>query len=83
MEQEVSGRFGTMQELRDRALALASFETWDRGHAFSPEPSEAIAAVSSLYRMLSEEARRREDDPNFSGVQLMLGALGRLGRCCG
>ena len=83
MEQEVSERFGTMQELRDRAFALERFEAWDRGHAFSPKPSEAIAAVSFLYRMLSEEARRREDDPDFSGVQLMLGALGKLGRSFG
>ena len=79
MKQEDRGRFGTIRRLRERAAALGRFEAWDRKHSISLEPAEAIAAISSLYRLLPEEARRREDDPQFSGVQRMLDALSRLG----
>lgn len=79
MKQEDKGRFGTIHRLRERAVALGRFEAWDRKHSIYLEPADAIAAVSSLYRLLPEEARRREDDPHFSGVQRMLDALSRIG----
>lgn len=66
--------------LRERAAALARYEAWDREHAVHLEPAAAIAAVGSLYRLLPEEARRREDDPRFEGVGRMLDALALLGR---
>ncbi len=72
-------RFGSAEGLRDRAAAMARYEAWDRAHPVLLEPAAAIAAVGSLYRLLPEEARRREDDPEFEGVGKMLDALARLG----
>ena len=83
MKQQDSGRFGTICGLRERAAALAKFDAWDRAHSRPLRPAEAIAAVSSLYRLLPEEARCREDDPRFFGVRQMLDALGMLGGFCG
>ena len=80
VKQEDRGRFGTIHGLRDRAAALAKFQAWDREHGMHLEPAMAISAVNSLYRLLPKEARSREEDSRFSGVQRMLDALGRLGR---
>ena len=78
-----SSRFGSTERLRKRAEALARYEAWDREHPEPMDPAAAIAAVSSLYRLLPEEARRREADPEFEGVGRMLDALALLGRSGG
>ena len=74
-----SSRFGSAADLRDRSRCLAGYEAWDREHRVAMEPSAAIAAVASLYRLLPEDARRREEDPEFAGVRVMLDALARIG----
>ncbi len=74
-----SHRFGTIEVLRDRARRLAVYEAWEREHPVELDPAAAVAAVDSLYRLLPEEDRRRDDDPEFEGVGTMLDALARLG----
>jgi len=74
-----SSRFGSAAALRARARALARYEAWDREHPEPLEPAQAIAAVAALYRLLPEESRRREDDPELEGVGRMLDALSLLG----
>jgi len=69
--------------LRERAAALARYEAWDRAHRESLDPAGAIAAVASLYRLLPEPSRTRDDDPEFQGVRRMLDALALLGRSRG
>jgi len=69
--------------LRERAAALARYEVWDQVHRETLDPAGAIAAVASLYRLLPEAARRREDDPGFEGVGKMLDALALLGHSHG
>ncbi len=83
MNTKDSPRFGSAKQLRERAAALARYEAWNREHALYLEPAAAVAAVSFLYDLLPEAARRREDDPRFEGVGKMLDALALLGRSGG
>jgi len=56
---------------------------WDQVHRETPDPAGVIAAVASLYRLLPEAARLREEDPDFKGVGRMLDALALLGHSRG
>jgi len=78
-----SSSFVSASRLRERAAALARYEAWDQVHRESLDPAGAIAAVASLYRLLPEAARLREEDPKFEGVGKMLDALALLGHSRG
>jgi len=78
-----SKHFGDSGTLRSRTAALSVFAEWDRENPVVMDPTRAVAAVASLYRLIPPDARRREDDPEFEGVGRMLDALARLGRSRG
>ncbi len=75
--------FGDSEALRQRSESLSTFAEWDRENPVVMDPTRAVAAVASLYRLIPADARRREDDPDFEGVGRMLDALARLGRSRG
>ena len=62
-----------------RNLALKAFNKWEAEH---PRPErdleQVFASLGTIYDLLPEEARRRNDDPTYLGVQTMRRALRHL-----
>lgn len=70
--------FGTKEEVLARLEGFRRYNEWERAHPVELTPAQALAAISSLYRLMPAEARERCDDPTYRGVQIMNAALARL-----
>jgi hypothetical protein len=70
--------FGTKEEVAERLNGLKRYNEWEKANPVELTPAQALAAVSSLYRLMTPEARQRCDDPTYRGVRKMNAALARL-----
>ena len=78
-ERDTTARW-TAEGLRQRARGLEAFARWEKAHPHRIEGAAALAAVGGLYELLPLEARSREADPDFEGVQRLHAIFERWGR---
>ena len=69
-------RIGGKEELERRAIALRRFNDWEARHPIEMAPTEALAAIGTLYELLPPESRLRAFNP--SGLRKMRQALSHL-----
>jgi len=70
----------TAEGLREKARAFDAFARWEEEHPHRLEGIAALSAVGCLYDLLPPEARTRETDPEFEGIQRMLAIFERWDR---
>ena len=70
--------FGTKEEVLARLDGFRRFNEWEERHPVELTPQESLAIADELYSMLSDEARMRNDDPEYHGVRAMTAWLSRL-----
>jgi len=70
--------FGTKEEVVERLNGLRRYNEWEKANPVELTPEQALAAISSLYCLMTSEAQQRCDDPTYRGVRIMNAALARL-----
>ena len=67
------------KRIEARNRSLNAFNKWESTHPGSEINSQQIfASLGTIYELLPPEARRREEDPNRSGIRAMHRALRHL-----
>lgn len=60
----------TKEELLDYLAKMKRFNEWEEKNPPPPlTPQNALAAISGLYRLMSEEGRRYVEDPTHEGLR--------------
>ncbi len=70
--------FGTKEEVVERLHGLRRYNEWEKTNPVELTPEQALAAISSLYRLMTPEAQQRCDLSRRAHHERCAGATQRL-----